>query len=85
MEKSAVDLAVSVPPPPDPRHVLSELVRDEHYLLAMRAGHPLVGGDAAAGWLDYPHIVVSAEGATRAGTDTLAAAGLARRFGLTVP
>ena len=86
VEKGTVDIAVSVLPPPDPRQFLSEVVRDEHYLLAMRARHPLASGDVATGWLDYPHVVVSAEGATRTGTDTqLAAVGLARRVGLTVP
>ncbi len=86
VEKGTADLAVSVLPPADPRQFVCEVVRDEHYLLAMRADHPLARGDAATAWLDYPHVVVSAEGATRTGTDDqLAAAGLARRVGLTVP
>ena len=86
VKKGAVDLAVSVLPPVDPRHFVREVVRDEHYLLAMRAGHPLAAEHVATGWLDYPHVVVSADGATRTGTDAqLAVAGLARRVELTVP
>ena len=86
VEKGTVDVAVSVLPPVDPRHFVSEVVREEHYLLAMRAGHPLAADAVVTGWLDYPHVVVSAEGATHTGTDAqLAAAGLARRVGLTVP
>ena len=52
----------------------------------MRAGHPLAAQDISISWLDYPHVVVSAEGATRTGTDAqLAAADLVRRVGLTLP
>lgn len=84
--KGTIDLAVSVLPPADPRHFLSEVVREERYVLAMRAGHPVAARRDAGAWLDHPHIVVSAEGATRTPIDDqLAKHGLERRVGLTVP
>ena len=86
LTKGAVDLAVSVLPPADPRQFMSKTVREEYFLLAMRADHPIAMRRNAAGWLDHPHILVSAEGATRSVMDdTLAAAGPQRRIGVTVP
>lgn len=84
--KGSVDVAVSVLPSAEPRQFVSETVRDEHYVLAMRAGHPVAEQSDAAGWLDHPHVVVSAEGATRTATDDqLAGLGFERRVGVTVP
>lgn len=84
--RGTVDLAVSVLPPADPRHFLSEVVREERYALAMRAGHPVAANRDADGWLDHPHIVVSAEGATRTSIDDqFAGLGFERRVGVTVP
>lgn len=86
VERGTVDLAVSVLPPVDARRFIREVVRDENYILAMRAGHPLAEQDVAARWLDYAHVIVSAEGAVRTSVDDqLAATGLYRRIGLTVP
>ena len=81
-----VDIAVSVFRPGAPRGVVLEKMIDERYLLAGRAGHPALAEGSARTWLDYPHIVVSAEGATRTNVDdTLAAMRMARRVGLAVP
>ncbi|WP_254605078.1 LysR substrate-binding domain-containing protein, partial [Sphingomonas bacterium] len=80
------DIAVSVFRPGPPRGVLVEHIVDEQYRLAGRAGHPALADEAARGWLDYPHIIVSAEGATRTEVDDrLTATGLERRVGLAVP
>ena len=86
VQRGTVDLAVSVLPPVDAHRFLCEVVREESYLLVMRADHPLAERDVAAHWLDYPHVIVSAQGATRTAIDDqLAAVGLRRRVGLTVP
>ena len=86
LAEGSADLAISVLPPADPRLFLSELIREERYLLAMRADHPLADHLDASGWLDHPHILVSVDGATRTLVDDmLAGAGLERRVGVSVP
>ena len=81
-----VDIAVSVFRPGAPRGVLVEKMIDERYLLAGCAGHPALAEGAAQTWLDYPHVVVSADGATRTDVDDiLAAMQTARRVGVAVP
>lgn len=58
----------------------------EHYLIAMRAGHPAANAFSLETWLDYPHILVSGRGGTRTPTDDeLAKLGLSRRIGVVVP
>ena len=58
----------------------------EHYLIAMRAGHPAANAFSLETWLDYPHILVSGRGDTRTPTDDeLAKHGLSRRIGVVVP
>lgn len=79
------DLAVSVfPPAEDDLH--REKLATEHYVVAMRVGHPASDGFGLGMWLRYPHIIVSGRGDTRTPLDAeLASRGLARRVGLVVP
>jgi DNA-binding transcriptional LysR family regulator len=81
----ASDLAFSVfPPANDDLHRQEVLV--EHYLIAMRAGHPAASGFNLKAWLAYPHILVSGRNDTRTPVDAeLEARGLSRRVGLVVP
>ena len=81
----ACDLAFSVfPPANDDLHRQEVLV--EHYLVAMRAGHPAAHAFDLKAWLAYPHIIVSGRSDTRTPVDTeLEARGLSRRVGLVVP
>ena len=79
------DLAFSVfPPSDDDLHRQEVLV--EHYLIAMRAGHPAAQAFSLEAWLAYPHIIVSGRRDTRTPLDSeLVARGLSRRVGLVVP
>ncbi len=79
------DLAFSVfPPSEDDLHRQEVLV--EHYLIAMRAGHPAAQAFSLEAWLAYPHIIVSGRRDTRTPLDSeLVARGLSRRVGLVVP
>ena len=79
------DLAFSVFPPfNDDLH--REEVLIEHYLIAMRAGHPAAEEFDLEAWLAYPHIAVSGRSDTRTPVDAdLADRGLSRRVGLVVP
>lgn len=79
------DLAISVFPPADDDLHREELMT-EHYVVAMRAGHPASDGFGLGMWLRYPHILVSGRGDTRTPLDAeLASRGLTRRVGLVVP
>ena len=85
MRRGAADIAVSVLPPPSADEFRSEVVLDERYLLAARADQPALLSSDAVGWLDYPHVVVSAEGAIRTALDDrLATEGFVRRVRLSV-
>jgi DNA-binding transcriptional LysR family regulator len=79
------DLSFSVfPPANDDLHRQEVLV--EHYLIAIRAGHPAAAAFDLKVWLAYPHILVSGRGDTRTPVDTeLEAQGLSRRIGIVVP
>lgn len=58
----------------------------EHYVLALRVGHPAIEGFDLDRWLAFPHILVSGKGETRSPLDTeLARIGRTRRIGLVVP
>jgi DNA-binding transcriptional LysR family regulator len=79
------DLAFSVFPPSDDDLHRQEVVI-EHYLIAMRAGHPATDAFDLKAWLAYPHIIVSGRSDRRTLVDTeLVARGLSRRVGLVVP
>ena len=79
------DLAFSVfPPSDDDLHRQEVLV--EHYLIAMRAGHPAAEAFSLEAWLAYPHILVSGRKDTWTPLDSeLVARGLSRRVGVVVP
>ncbi|MFC6490282.1 LysR family transcriptional regulator [Nitratireductor sp. GCM10026969] len=84
MEGTA-DLAISVFPPAEDKLHREELLV-EHYVVAMREGHPAASNFNLDTWLRYPHILVSGRGDTRTPLDAeLAGRGLARRVGLVVP
>jgi len=58
----------------------------EHYVIALRPGHPAIAGFDLDRWLAYPHILVSGKGEMRSPLDDeLARIGRARRIGLVVP
>ncbi len=79
------DLAISVFPPAEDDLQREELLT-EHYMAAMRTGHPAAVGFDLETWLSYPHILVSGRGDTRTPIDAeLANRGLSRRVGLVVP
>lgn len=79
------DIAISVLPTAEDDLHREELFT-EHYLVAMRAGHPAAKTFDLKAWLAYPHIVVSGRGDTRTPVDAeLTGRGLSRRVGLVVP
>lgn len=81
----SIDLAVAVLPATLADIQVVDLL-GEHYVVAMRDGHPAAQGFDLAGWLAYPHIVVSGRGEHRSPIDgALAERGLVRRVGLVVP
>lgn len=79
------DLAISVfPDRKDDIH--SEDLLTEHYVIALRPGHPAISGFDLRRWLAFPHIVVSGRGEDRSPLDAeLASIGYSRRVGLVVP
>ncbi|AGT10996.1 LysR family transcriptional regulator [Paracoccus aminophilus] len=79
------DIAISVLPGEDADIHREELL-SEHYIIAMRPGHPAIAGFDFDGWLAYPHILVSGRGDARSPLDAeLARLGRSRRIGLVVP
>jgi DNA-binding transcriptional LysR family regulator len=85
LAEGTTDLAISVFPPADDDLHREELLV-EHYLVAMREGHPIASDFDLDTWLGYPHILVSGRGDTRTPLDAeLTRRGLARRVGLVVP
>ena len=79
------DIAVSVFPPAEDDLHREELL-SEHYVVAMRVGHPAASAFDLESWLSYPHVLVSGRGDTRTPLDAeLAHRGLTRRVGLVVP
>ncbi len=81
-----VDLLATVDPP-EGRDLFSAPLVDETFVCVMRPGHPLARGRLTVErLLDYPHVVVTAHGASAGILDrTLAARGLRRRTPLSVP
>jgi DNA-binding transcriptional LysR family regulator len=83
--EGTTELAISVFPPAEDELHRAELFV-EHYVVAMREGHPATRSFDLDTWLRYPHILVSGRGDTRTPLDAeLASRGLARRVGLVVP
>jgi DNA-binding transcriptional LysR family regulator len=85
MARGTTDLALSVFPRTDPSFH-RETVSHEAYIVAMRPDHPAAASFDLDRWLDYPHVLVSGQGATRGPLDdALEAHGLARTIGAVVP
>ena len=81
----ATDLAISVFSSAEEK-LHREEVFVEHYVVAMRAGHPAAADFNLNNWLEYPHIIVSGRGYKRTSLDTeLARLGKSRRVGAVVP
>ncbi|WP_277024561.1 LysR substrate-binding domain-containing protein [Paracoccus hibiscisoli] len=81
----STDIAISVFPDDDP-----DIQRDEplseHYVIALRPGHPATPGFDLDRWLAWPHILVSGRGEAHSPLDAeLARLGRSRRVGLVVP
>ncbi|GAB4071572.1 LysR family transcriptional regulator [Ancylobacter sonchi] len=83
--EGSADLAVSVFAPGEDGLRYTHLL-DEHYVVAMRPGHPAATAFDRAHWLASPHIVVSGRGERTTPVDEeLGRRGLARRVGFVVP
>lgn len=84
--RGEVELVASVLPPLDPNLFRQVPLIEEHYLVAMRRGHPAATGFDIDRWLAHPHVVVSGHGEAVTPLDAgLAARGLSRRVGVVVP
>lgn len=81
-----VDLATAVDPP-EGRDLFNAALVAEAFVCAMRKGHPLDGGRLTTRRLvEFPHVVVTAHGASAQLVDrALAAAGARRRVPVSVP
>ena len=86
LARGASDIVLSVFPTIDEAAFHRETLLEEHYVVAMRKGHPAVEGFCLDNWLAYPHVLVSGRGDTRSDLDDrLAALGRTRRIGIVVP
>lgn len=84
LENGEVDLALSVFPKLAAKFRRVEILR-ESYRVAMRREHPAAEAFDLAGWLAYPHIMVSGQGETQGELDDiLAQSGKVRRVGAVV-
>lgn len=83
--EGSTDIAISVLADQDADIQREELLA-EHYVIALRPGHPAIAGFDLDRWLAWPHILVSARGEARSPLDAdLARLGRTRRVGLVVP
>ncbi|MBV8657052.1 MAG: LysR family transcriptional regulator [Burkholderiales bacterium] len=84
LRRGEVDIALSVfPARPDDIHIFG--MGTEHYVGVMREGHPMGPSPTLEAFCAYPHIIVSATGATRTTVDVqLEGLGHRRNVGLTV-
>lgn len=83
--EGSTDLAISVFADDD-ADIQREEVLTEHYVIALRPGHPAIPGFDLERWLAWPHILVSGRGETHSPLDAdLARLGRTRRAGLVVP
>jgi len=86
LARGASDIVLSVFPTIDEAAFHRETLLEEHYVVAMRKGHPAAEGFCLDRWLAYPHVLVSGRGDTRSDLDDrLAALGRTRRIGIVVP
>ena len=81
-----VDLATAVDPP-ESRDLFNTPLVDEEFVCVMRPGHPLARRRLTlAQLIDYPHVVVTAHGASAGLVDrALSSRGLKRRTPVSVP
>jgi DNA-binding transcriptional LysR family regulator len=85
LARGSADLAVSVFPTVETGFTRKELLR-EHYVVAMRKGHPAAENFDLDSWLAHPHVLVSGRGETYGPLDeALAVHGRKRQIGLIVP
>ncbi|CAN5536129.1 LysR family transcriptional regulator [soil metagenome] len=85
LARGEIDLAASVFTVLEPAFRRRALLQ-EHYVVAMRQGHPAAAGFDLEHWLDWPHVLVSSQGHTRGALDeALQALGQTRRIGVVVP
>lgn len=83
--EGSTDLAISVFADDD-ADIQRDEVLTEHYVIALRPGHPAIPGFDLERWLTWPHILVSGPGEARSPLDAdLARLGRTRRVGLVVP
>lgn len=83
--EGSTDLAISVFADDD-ADIQRDEVLTEHYVIALRHGHPATASFDLDQWLAWPHILVSGRGETRSPLDAqLARLGRSRRVGLVVP
>ncbi|WP_411037098.1 LysR family transcriptional regulator [Shinella sp. BYT-45] len=86
LARGASDIAVSVFPAVEEAAFHCETLLHEHYVIAMRKGHPAAAAFSLDRWLEFPHILVSGRGDVRSPLDDqLAALGRSRRVGIVVP
>ncbi len=81
-----VDLATAVDPP-EGRDLFNAALAEESFVCVMRTGHPLVTGRLTVKrLLEFPHVLVTAHGASAGLVDrALAARGVRRRVPVSVP
>lgn len=85
LSNGTADLAVAVFRRDEPPIQRKELLSD-HYVAAMRKGHPAARRFNLDRWLAYPHVLVSARSSARGEVDhLLSRMGRARRVGIVVP
>lgn len=85
LSRGQSDLAMSMFPPLGPDYT-RRLLLHEHFVVAMRSGHPAIKDFNLDRWLSYPHVLVSGRGATWGPLDEqLKGQGLSRRVGIVVP
>ncbi|WP_374469728.1 LysR family transcriptional regulator [Phenylobacterium sp.] len=79
------DLAISVFPAIE-RDFRREVLLEERYVVAMRAGHPAAQSFDLDAWLRWPHVLVSGRGETTGPLDeALVTLGRSRRVAMVVP
>ena len=86
LREGDAELVLGVADPPPLRDVAVIELGTQPVAVLMRRGHPAAGKLTLESWLAWPHIVVSAGGASSTELDReLADRGLERRVGLVVP
>ncbi|SEN76248.1 transcriptional regulator, LysR family [Sphingomonas gellani] len=86
LARGPLDLVISVLPASNDPAIHSEIVLRERYLVAMRRDHPAADRFDLDTWLAWPHLIVSASGATDTPVDAaLRTIGRSRSIGMVVP